>query len=87
MSTNALTPWSATDLSTLPANAEPPQIIQRAIQLSDRDQRALVSAFESESYEMAASYAWSRGAGDAKEAVSGIGNDVCGRDVGTHRPG
>ena len=40
--------------------AQPPDIVKCAVLLSGRDQKALVMAFETEAYEMAATFIWSK---------------------------
>lgn len=81
-SVNALVPWSPMDAVAIPKNAEPSDIVQCAVQLSDRDQRSLVAAFQSESYEMAASFAWSKAMATLKKQLAGLGMSFIGEMLG-----
>ena len=72
MTTNSLIPWQA-EVIALPANAQPLDIVQRAVSLSPRDQNALVLAFESGAYEMAATFVWAKAIAALKKQLAGLG--------------
>lgn len=82
MTTTALAPWSPMGLPTLPANAQPPDIIQHAIQLSERDQRAVVNAFGSGDFEMAATFVWTKALTMLKKQLSLLGMKFVGEMLG-----
>lgn len=60
MSETALLPWTPTDPMLIAPTAQPSEIVQRAVQLTERDQKAIVQAFQTGSYEMAATFIWSK---------------------------
>lgn len=82
MSANTLVPWVPTDAVALSTNAQPLDIVQRAVQLSDRDKAALIAAFKSGSYEMAASFAWSKAVAALKKQLAGLGMEFVGEMLG-----
>lgn len=82
MSENSLVPWTPADALSLPTSAQPPEIVQRAVQLSDRDKKSLLVAFESEAYEMAASFAWSKAVAALKRQLGGLGMEFVGEMLG-----
>jgi hypothetical protein len=79
---NAIVPWVPVEPVTLPSNAQPPDIVQRAVQLSSRDQKALVAAFDSEAYEMAATFVWSKALATLKKQLAGLGMEFVGEMLG-----
>src|SRR5580658_8599618 len=82
MSINALTPWRQTDAVTLPANAQPSEIIPCAVQLSERNRQSLVIAFEGQAYEMAAIFVWSKAMAALKKQLSTLGMEFVGEMLG-----
>lgn len=82
MSVNTLVPWGQTDIVTLPANAQPPDIVQRAVLLGPRDQTALVMAFDTGAYEMAATFVWSKAMAALKKQLAGLGMEFVGEMLG-----
>jgi len=81
MSVNTLVPWSPTDV-LLPVNAQPPDIVQRAVLLSERDKNALVMAFDQEAYEMAATFAWTKAIAALKKQLAALGMEFVGEMLG-----
>lgn len=73
MSNTAIIAWQPAEPTELPDEDEPNQIVQRAIQLSPRDQAAIAHAFQTKSYEMAANYVWSKTAAALKKQLSLLG--------------
>jgi hypothetical protein len=82
MNTNELIPWVPTDIVALPKNAPPAEIVHRAAQLTERDRKAVVSAFENGSYEMAATFVWSKAAATLKKQLAGLGMAFVGEMLG-----
>jgi hypothetical protein len=82
MTVNALVPWEHTEIVALPPNAQPPAIVQRALMLSPRDQAALVKAFDTEAYEMATSFVWSKAMSALKKQLATLGMEFVGEMLG-----
>lgn len=82
MITNALVPWGHTDVVALPLNAQPPEIAERAVMLSPRDQTAVVLAFNNEAYEMAATFVWSKAMAALKKQLATLGMEFIGEMLG-----
>ena len=82
MSVNSLVPWEQTNVVALSTNAEPPDIVHRAVQLNPRDQAALVMAFDTEAYEMAATFVWSKAMASLKKQLAGLGMEFVGEMLG-----
>ena len=58
---NSLQPWSPSAPATIPSDAPPEDMVQYAKpQLSSRDMKAIAVAFQTESYEMVATFVWSK---------------------------
>jgi hypothetical protein len=85
MSVNTLVPWVQTDAVALPANAQPPDIARRAALLNPRDQTALVMAFDTGAYEMAATFVWSKAIAALKKQLAGLGMEFVGEMLGSGR--
>ncbi|HEV2646133.1 MAG TPA: hypothetical protein VGU46_07195 [Acidobacteriaceae bacterium] len=77
-----ITPWSAGDSIQIKGSA-PSQIIEHAgNQLSTRDMRAIVDAFSTENYEMAATFIWTKAAAVLKRQVASLGMEFVGEMLG-----
>jgi len=79
---NTLVPWGQTDAVALPANAQPLDIVQHAVLLTPRDQTALVMAFETGAYDMAATFVWSKAIATLKKQLAGLGMEFVGEMLG-----
>lgn len=82
MSTNVLVPWAPAEIVALPKDAPPAEIVHRAVQLNERDRRAILAAFESGSYEMAVTFVWSKATATLKKQLSGLGMEFVGEMLG-----
>jgi hypothetical protein len=82
--TNAIAVWSPTDNVLIPAaEAAPLAIVEFGKpQLSQRDRRAIVEAFNSESYEMVATYVWTKAVAVLKKQVATLGMEFVGEMLG-----
>jgi hypothetical protein len=78
----ALAPWTPAEPPVLPANAQPPAIVKHALRLSERDQQAVVLAFGSGAYEMAATFVWTKALTTLKKQLSGLGMEFVGEMLG-----
>lgn len=80
---NAIRPWSAEESAIIPKASEPDQIVIFARpQLSSRDMQSIVSAFNSESYEMVSAFVWSKAAAVLKKQISKLGMEFVGEMLG-----
>lgn len=82
MGDDALQPWSPPEPVRLTSSAPPGEIVNRAVQLSERDKASLVTAFSNGSFEMAASYVWSRAFASLKKQLSSLGMEFVGEMLG-----
>jgi hypothetical protein len=82
MSVNSLVPWGQTTTVALSSNAQPPDIVQHAVLLSERDRTALVTAFETEAYEMAATFVWAKAMAALKKQLANLGMEFVGEMLG-----
>ncbi len=82
MIAKTLVPWSHSNAYVLAANALPSDIVQQAAILSDRDKTSLVMAIENESYEMAATFAWSKAMAALKKQLAHLGMEFVGEMLG-----
>ena len=82
MSENALVTWTPNDPMVLAATAQPPEIVQRAVQLTQRDQNAIVQAFQGGAYEMAATFIWSKAIAALKKQLAVLGMEFVGEMLG-----
>ena len=82
MSETALLPWAPTDPMLIAPTAEPPEIVQRAVQLTERDQKAIVQAFQTGAYEMAATFIWSKAIAALKKQLAVLGMEFVGEMLG-----
>ena len=82
MTENAKKEREPTGETHLPANAKPHEIINHAVLLNPRDQKALIKAFEAGLYEMAATFVWSKAMVALKRQLGAFGMDVIGEALG-----
>lgn len=83
---NSLVAWKAPDTFEIPAQASIKDLVEYATpQLSIRDKKSIVSAFEAESYEMVATFVWTKAAAALKRQVASLGMEFVGEMLG--RPG
>lgn len=79
---HAMTVWSATDTVNI-RTLDPEQIVAYAKpQLSTRDMKSIVSAFEVESYEMVATFVWTKASSILKRQIAMLGMDFVGEMLG-----
>lgn len=75
--------WEPVLPDKIPASASSAsEITKYARQLSSRDIRAIVSAFEHEDYEMMAGFVWQKSLAALKKQVAGLGMDFVGEMLG-----
>ncbi len=82
MSDTALVPWPPVVPLALAPTAQPPDIVQCAVQLNDRDKKAIVQAFQTGAYEMAATFVWSKAIAALKKQLSVLGMEFVGEMLG-----
>lgn len=82
MTRNPLVPWAPFDGGALAPSAPLPEIVKTAVQLNERDQKALSAAFQSECCEMAASFAWNKALAALKKQLAGLGMEFVGEMLG-----
>ncbi len=82
MSETALLPWTPTDPLAFALTAQPAEIVQRAVQLTPRDQKAIVEAFQAGAFEMAATFIWSKAIAALKKQLSVLGMEFVGEMLG-----
>jgi len=82
MSDTALLPWSPSEPKALAPTAEPPEILKLAVVLTERDQNAVVQAFQSGAFEMASGFIWSRALAALKKQLSMLGMEFVGEMLG-----
>jgi hypothetical protein len=82
MTKTALLPWTPTDPMLIAPTAQPDEIVQRAAQLTERDQKAIVQAFQTGSYEMAATFIWSKAIAALKKQLAMLGMEFIGEMLG-----
>lgn len=78
MSDSALLPWTPNEPKALAPTAAPPEIVKRAVVLTERDQFAIVQAFQSGAFEMASTFIWSRAVAALKKQLSMLGMEFVG---------
>jgi hypothetical protein len=79
----SIQPWSAPEAIVIPNDATAEQIVAWAQpQLSSREMRSIVNAFQSESYEMAATYVWAKASVVLKKQIATLGMDFVGEMLG-----
>ncbi len=77
-----ITIWSGTEALTI-KSSDPEQIVTYAKpQLSIRDMKSIVSAFEAESYEMVATFVWTKASAILKRQIAMLGMDFVGEMLG-----
>ncbi|HEY7426631.1 MAG TPA: hypothetical protein VH682_20515 [Gemmataceae bacterium] len=82
MSETAIVPWTPMEPMALAPTAEPPEIVQRALLLTERDQKAIVQAFQSGAFEMASTFVWSRAIAALKKQLAHLGMEFIGEMLG-----
>jgi hypothetical protein len=82
--TQSIVLWNSTDTVLIPlAESTPTAIVEFGKpQLSLRDRKAIVEAFNSESYEMVATYVWTKAAAVLKKQVATLGMEFVGEMLG-----
>lgn len=74
-----VSPWRSGSTEIVPASAKTPaEIAGYARQLTLREQRQVVSAFEDENFEMGAGFLWSRAMSALKKRLEALGSDFIG---------
>lgn len=80
---NDVISWQPDNIETLPTKAKTPsEISGYALQLSSRDKKQIVSAFEAEHYEMAMAYLWGKTINALKKELSAVGIGLLGEMLG-----
>jgi hypothetical protein len=79
----SLVPWSAAEVVKIPSSAAPQDLVQYANHhLSPRDMKSIVAAFQNESYEMVATFVWSKASAVLKKQIATLGMDFVGEMLG-----
>ena len=73
MKNKAIVLWQNNENLVLPAKISTPELINRGVQLSSKDQRQIITAFENESYEMVSTYVWTKTINSLKSQLSKMG--------------
>jgi hypothetical protein len=80
---NSLVPWSSAEVVKIPAHAGPIDLVKYGNHhLSPRDMKSIVSAFQSESYEMVSTFVWSKASAVLKKQIATLGMDFVGEMLG-----
>jgi hypothetical protein len=80
---NALTVWAEPTGTVVPSSAStPPAIVSAAKALTPRDHKQIVTAFESESYEMVAGFVLNKALSQLKKQLSTLGMEFVGEMLG-----
>jgi len=80
---SALQPWSPLEMAIIPSNSTPDEMVTYARpQLSTRDMKAIATAFNAESYEMVATFVWSKAVAVLKKQVASLGMEFVGEMLG-----
>ncbi|HTD23337.1 MAG TPA: hypothetical protein VK738_11825 [Terriglobales bacterium] len=75
--------WSPSDLIIIPSGSQPEEIVEFAKpQLSSRDMKSIVTAFQAESYEMVATFVWTKASAVLKKQIATLGMDFVGEMLG-----
>src|SRR5947199_238816 len=75
--------WSPSESIDIPSDATPKDIVEFGkAQLSTRDMRAIVSAFQNASYEMVGTFVWTKASAILKKQISSLGMDFVGEMLG-----
>lgn len=74
--------WTPKEPAPLSPSMEPAEIASMAIRLSKRDQRQVAKAFESDSYEMASTFVWTRTMALLKQQLASLGMEFVGEMLG-----
>lgn len=78
-----LVPWNAAEVVRIPSGATPGDLVQYANHhLSSRDMKSIVVAFETQSYEMVATFVWSKASAVLKKQIATLGMDFVGEMLG-----
>ncbi|WP_157845810.1 hypothetical protein [Herbaspirillum huttiense] len=81
--TNSVQLWKGDTNIVLPSTAKKPaDIVNYAVQLSDRDRRQISKAFSDESYEMALTFVWTKSMAALKRDLSTVGLKFLGEILG-----
>lgn len=80
----ALVPWTATDVVSIPDKVEAAGDIVQYGQatLSQRDMKSIVKGFDAESYEMVSTFVWTKAVAALKRQVSKLGMEFVGEMLG-----
>lgn len=82
-SQTSIQPWGPSGAIAIPTSSTPTEIVEFAKpQLSKRDMKSIVQAFENESYEMAATFVWTKASIVLKRQVASLGMDFVGEMLG-----
>src|SRR5436309_3470952 len=84
MSDNEIVTWSSHEAISIPASKSDVRDVVEygSAQLSKRDMASVVAAFASESYEMAATFVWTKAAAVLKKQVATLGMAFVGEMLG-----
>src|SRR5687767_11381424 len=76
-------PWSRSEAIAIPAQSTPEQIVAFAKpQLSVRDMKSIVQAFNNASYEMVSTFVWNKAAAILKRQIATLGMEFVGEMLG-----
>lgn len=73
MENNAIILWQNSENVALPAKISTSELVHHGVQLSTKDQKQIVTAFENESYEMVSTYVWTKTINSLKNQLSKMG--------------
>lgn len=73
MENNTIILWQNNENIALPAKISTPDLVHYGVQLSARDQKQIVTAFENESYEMVSTFVWTKTINSLKNQLSKMG--------------
>ncbi len=83
MANSSLTLWTPEEQTVVPKGAsDPVALVPYATQISQRDQKQILQAFQAEHYEMAVSYVWGKAMSTLKRDLSTVGVRFLGEMLG-----
>jgi hypothetical protein len=65
--------WQSNELAILPKKITTPELVSHGVLLSSKDQKQIITAFENGSYEMVATYIWTKTINSLKNQLSKMG--------------
>ena len=81
-SSNTPAAWTRDEPAELPAAATPADVAEQARGVGPRDVKSIISAFDSEAYEMVSAFVWGRTTAALRKPIAALGMDFVGEMLG-----